>query len=317
MNRSTIGGYLGLTSKNRESKIHKNSIKLQSARACLYLFLSSTRCKKLYIPNLRCDVIDHVVLSLGINFECYEVGPKLELPEKITLKDDEFVLITNYFGICSDDVQRFLSNHDKDKVILDNAQAYYSKVTECACAIYSVRKFIGAPDGGVIYTNISIKTPDETYAPKYIDHLLLDFSDQQSHGYNSYLNSEGQLSEEFKPKNISSLSKKLMTLYDDELNIKARQNNYNILDDAFGTINKLKRKLKDDDIPLCYPLYLSRNVEKICSILASRGIFLPRYWPSKKDNCEVYNKFLFLPVDQRIDSDQLKFLIDEVGELIE
>ncbi|WP_063650761.1 hypothetical protein [Aliivibrio fischeri] len=308
-----IGGYIGVDfGKNKYEFFHKGyCLELQSARACLYTFLKSKNYKKIYVPEYYCDVIDNVFTQLDIDVEFYSITHDFNFNLNKKLLKDEVVILINYFGINSKNINCFLENNNPENVIIDNAQAFFSKVKKCAANIYSPRKFFGIPDGGYLFCDLDINVPLEKYKPKYIEHLLLEFSGQQTVGYNSFLQSEQQLIEQFSPVQMSDLSKALMKVNDFNSIAKNRIDNFIILDDAFKNININQFILDEDDIPLCYPLRLNQNVSSICNDLINRNIFLPRYWPSITNN-EFYTNTLFLPVDQRLDKDKIYFLINEV-----
>lgn len=306
-----IGGYLGVHTKSLFDDYHKEGLRLQSARACLYYFLESKSYKKIHIPEYYCNVIDDVLKKLDIEVEFYTITDDFNFNIKKNLSDNEVVILINYFGVNSKHIDSFFKNNKSENIIIDNAQAFYSKVRKCAASIYSPRKFFGVPDGGYLFCDLDINEPNGKYQPKHIEHILLEFSGQQALGYNSFLQSEQQLIEHFEPVQMSDLSKALMKVNDFNAIAQSRVDNFFILDDAFKDINVNRFVLEKDDIPLCYPLRLNKDVSSICNSLINKNIFLPRYWPSII-NDEFYTNTLFLPVDQRLDKDRVYFLINEV-----
>lgn len=91
---------------------------------------------------------------MNIDYSFYSINQQLELYELKRLSSGEFILYTNYFGV-KDEYVKSLSEVYGDRLIVDNAQSFYSDVTAGPSYIYSPRKFVGVPDGGIAYSDLT------------------------------------------------------------------------------------------------------------------------------------------------------------------
>src|SRR5690606_33039254 len=124
-----------------------------------------------------------------------------------------------------------------DRFILDNSQALFSPTLNCGATIYSPRKYFGIPDGGYLYSNIPIIEPTDVYeGEKWLSHLALRSAGNVSEGYKHYLLSERSL-ENFYPKIMSSISKRIISSIDVKRVCERRIENFNLLNRQYSKIN--------------------------------------------------------------------------------
>ena len=311
-----IGGYNQLSISNTNSHIHTRALKYQSARAALYAYLQAANVQTLYVPNYICDSIFPGLKALNIKIYFYSINQFL-LPKKhLTVNGDKSakILLVNYFGLL-DKALKYELGDNPQAYIIDNSQALFCEHIEGTTSIYSPRKFFGMPDGGLLQTPLNISPPQKLYnASANLKHLLLRATGHTQEGYKEYLKAEKAL-ECFEPKAMSSISQLLMTCSDISSIKYKRQQNYLRLASHFNIINQLNLPL-NEQVPLCYPLKLSKNVSSICSALIKIGIYLPRYWKSEyseKQGQSMYNNTLFLPIDERLNEQNMARLIESVS----
>jgi len=316
-----IGGYGQLNIDSQGSCIHSDALKLQSARACLYLYLKDKNVDVLYLPSYLCDSIIPAIDSLGIVIKWYSIDESM-LPHRIPdLDDNTYFLVVNYFGLLTKIIEDLLTNNQRN-IIVDNSQALFASPFNCAANIYSPRKFLAIPDGGFMYSNVTFKSTLAKYdSSSHISHLMLRAVGKVREGYSHFLSAEKAL-EEFLPKKMSVISEYLIQTVDLK-NIKIRRReNYIALSRVFKGINQFSFNLYDNDVPLCYPLKLNVDVSEICKRLAIQDIFLPRYWPNVNGIDEnrwaqdIFDTTLFIPVDERIDQERMLRLIEQLSKEI-
>ena len=135
---------------NSGNEYHPNAIKLNSGRNCLEHIVKSNKINNLFIPYYICPEIVHRLNKINVKIYFYHIDEKLEIKnlKKIISKDIP-ILYVNYFGIKND----YLSyiNDLYDKLIIDNAQSFFSNYLGNLATFYSPRKFFGVPDGGYLY----------------------------------------------------------------------------------------------------------------------------------------------------------------------
>ena len=139
-----IGGYFSLELAGQKQKfLHSEGVCVNSGRNALeYIFLSLPKIAKIYVPYLTCDVILEPILKLKIPYVFYSINDQLEISDRIILGSDEYILVTNYFGIKDQYIQALASQY-ADRLIVDNAQAYFCPEFTGVKTIYSPRKFVG------------------------------------------------------------------------------------------------------------------------------------------------------------------------------
>jgi hypothetical protein len=131
-------------------------------------------------------------------------------PEKCLL------LYVNYFGLCEANIARLLQNVPCTQLIIDNSQALFALPTNALANIYSPRKFVGVPDGGLLVSSgLEIKTPkdEDTESINRMRHMLLRTAYTARDGYLYYLESEKALSNT-KPLRMSCLTKRILASID-------------------------------------------------------------------------------------------------------
>ena len=307
-----IGGYNQLPLTNFNTILHAEAYHFQSARAALYAYLNAAKIKTLYVPNYICDSIFPALKSLTVEVKFYSVNEQLlpiNCPE-VTNKGDSKIMLVNYFGLLNEQIKTLIAE-EPELFIVDNSQALFCEHIEGTTSIYSPRKFLGIPDGGFLRTTEKINMPETLYdASENVGHLLLRAAGDVQAGYTRFLAAEQAL-ECFIPKRMSVISDHLIKCIKISEIKEKRQCNYRLLCTEFKSFNQLDLPI-DNQVPLCYPLKLAFDITSICNEFIAKSIYLPRYWRSDF-NGEVgramYENTLFLPIDERISSDELMNLV--------
>jgi hypothetical protein len=315
-----IGGYNQLSLPNNDTDLHTNAYKFQSARAALYAYLNTIDIDTIYLPNYICDSVIPAIIALDIKVVFYSINKRLlpvSLPELGVNETNSKILVINYFGLLGCDI-KMITASNPSLFIIDNSQALFCEHIEETTAIYSPRKFLGIPDGGFLHTTERINMPNEIYdASKKVSHLLLRAAGDVEGGYKCFLEAEQAL-ECFIPKRMSDISEYLISCADINVIKEKRHRNYEFLYDYFKALNLLDLPL-NAQMPLCYPLKVTYNVESICKEFVDSSIFLPRYWASDY-NGEVgqsmFENTLFLPIDERLADDDVQALSDIIMQRI-
>ena len=146
-----IGGYFGLEFAHGV-EYHKKAIRLSTGRNCLEYILRAKEYKKVYLPYYTCDVVLEPFMKLGIPYEFYHIDNNFEIRDRFTLKADEALLYVNYYGLKQRYVEQ-LAEKTRERLIVDNTQAFYAKPIAGIDTFYSCRKFFGVSDGAYLYTN--------------------------------------------------------------------------------------------------------------------------------------------------------------------
>ena len=149
MMKDAIGGYFELELSHMDGFPHDDGALLNSGRNALeYVLRSLPNVRMLWVPYYTCKVILEPLEKLNVEYSFYHIDSRLELDRTIDLQNGECLLYTNYFGI-KDEYVRTLAKRYGSSLIVDNAQAWFAEPIEGVSTIYSPRKYVGVPDGGI------------------------------------------------------------------------------------------------------------------------------------------------------------------------
>ena len=321
MNKA-IGGYFSLEiSKVQNEYIHTQGVHLNSGRSALeYILKSIPVVQKLYIPYYTCDVVLEPINKLGIPYGYYRIDEHLELADEIQLDKDEYLLVTNYFGIKDAYIKKLAKQYGK-QLIVDNAQALFAEPLEGIKTIYSPRKFVGIPDGGIAYIDNGLDVADMEQDVSYnrCSHLLKRLDLEAEAGYNDFRANSRQLVNQ-PIRRISNLTWHLLQGIDFEEVKKRRWKNFMLMHQALSSINRLHIPESETfACPMVYPLYTSDMTLK--KWLIDNKIFVATYWPNVLEWCkegmlehELASKVIAIPIDQRYKNEDMNRIIQTLND---
>lgn len=281
-----IGGYLELDLYRNYSTFHKDLISVNSSRNGLRYVIRAYNIKKLWVPYYTCPVIWTAARQENCELMFYSIDEHFLPKEKIPEVD--YVLYTNYFGICSNNVnimsQRF------ENLILDNAHAFFSKPNGIGC-FYSPRKFFGVSDGGFVYCkkdlslNIDVDISWDRFS------FLLHRIDSGANAAYAEFNKNEEYIDNSEIKTMSVLTTRILQNIDYEYSKNKRIENFNYLHNELKSLNKLEINLCDD-VPMFYPLVLKN--EKLRNKLIENKIYIQTCWKGMEKECKNRSYELFL-----------------------
>lgn len=304
-----IGGYFSLELPHYE-EYHKDAIRLNTGRNCLEYILRARGYKKVYIPYYTCDVVLEPFKKLGVPYEYYHIDIHFEIRDRLTLKESEALLYTNYYGLKQRYVEQ-LAAKVGSRLIVDNTQAFYAKPVEGIDTFYTCRKFFGVPDGAYLYTDKLLDVEleqDQSYERILSLTKRIDLSPEA--GYQDFRDTSKTLVGQ-PIKQMSKLTQRMMQGIDYEAVAQRRIANYQMLHEALGKENNLELPLDDDAVPMVYPYFVP--VKGLRKKLIENKIFVARYWPNVLEcttpddiDCLLAYQMQPLPIDQRYGEYEMK-----------
>ena len=308
-----IGGYFSLELPPlQENYIHEKGIHLNSGRNALeYLLKSITNIQCIWIPYFTCEVVLEPLKKLDIPYCFYSINEDFELTDEIDLGENEYLLITNYFGI-KDAYIKELASRFGEHLIVDNAQAFFAEPIEGIKMIYSPRKFVGIPDGGIAYieNGFDVSGLEQDVSYDRCSHLLKRLDLGAEAGYADFRENSHQLMNQ-PIKRMSNLSWNLLHGIDFDSVKKQRMKNFKQLHETLSSINQLH--IPDMDTfacPMVYPFYTLDDTLK--KRLIENKVFVATYWPNVLDWCKdgmleykLASKVISIPLDQRYDKEEM------------
>ena len=316
-----IGGYFELELTDRGGFPHDNGVLLNSGRNALeYVFQALGDVKHLYVPYYTCDVVMEPVKKFNITYTFYHINQSLELDVLPTLNDGEYLIYTNYFGIKDKYVKR-LAAYYGSRLIVDNAQAWFAETIEGVSTIYSPRKYMGVPDGGVAYCpkhlGESMFGQDLSY--ERCAHLLKRIDMSPSDGYADFKATSKTLVGQ-PIKKMSKLTKTILVSIDFE-EIKTRRiQNFEYLHKHLSETNLLQLPSLDSfACPMVYPYLL--NDAKLKQQLIKNNVFVATYWPNVFEWCKpndweyaLAERTVFVPIDQRYGLEDMQRIVEIIKQ---
>jgi hypothetical protein len=310
-----IGGYFSLELPLRE-EYHKGAIRLNTGRNCLEYILRARGYKRVYVPYYTCEAVMEPINKLGITYEFYHIDIHFEIRDRFTLKADEALLYTNYFGLKQRYVEQ-LADKTGTRLIVDNTQAFYAKPIQGIDTFYTCRKFFGVADGAYLYTDKVLEedfVQDESY--DRMAHLLkrIDLSAEQ--GFSDFRKVDDGLDNQ-PIRKMSKLTQRIMQSVDYEATAKKRRENYLMFHEVLGKDNNLVLPLDENTVPMVFPFLAP--IKGLREKLIENKVFVACYWPNvlewtTKDDIEYLLAYQMqpLPIDQRYEEIHLNRIIQIV-----
>ena len=311
-----IGGYFGLEQGSGSGLLHKDAIRLNSARNGFEYILTAKRYRRVHLPLFTCDAMFEGPRKLGVDIRFYRIGPDLEPAELPELGPDEAFVYTNYFGLKQSAVQRLHERYG-DRLIVDNAQAFFAPALPGVDTIYSPRKFFGVPDGGYLYTDNKLaETLPQADSAGRFPYLVKRIECGAEAGYADFREAEKTL--DLAPlQSMSRLTETLLEAIDYRRAARIRRENFRLLHDSLEGSNRIRPQMDGNAVPMVYP-YCTAD-KGLRERLIRNRVYVATYWPNvlqsaSPDSVEyrLSEGILPLPVDQRYGKEEM----DRILELI-
>lgn len=310
-----IGGYLELD-RYHLPMLHDDAIALNSGRNCLAYLIQKKGIKRIWIPKFLCASVSDVCRREGCEVCYYSIGIDFT---PILAPTDDWVYLVNYYGQVNNDRIREHKNQYPN-LIVDNVQAYYQTPVEGIDTIYTCRKYFGVTDGAFLYADIGTDELDIDESFERVGFLLGRFERTASEFYSSFLSGEEEFSK-MPIKKMSKLTDNLLHGIDYKNVCKIRTDNFSYLHNRLKDINKLELSIPHG--AYMYPLYIENGVE-VRKKLQAKKIYVPTLWPDIFDICverdleyDMAKNILPIPVDQRYNIDDMKYIVEVLQECLD
>ena len=304
-----------------------------------YLFKFQLKIKNdeiVLLPNFTCSSIIDALDRANVKYEFYNILENFQIDIKdllIKIKDNRIkaILYINYFGFLQDDDVINTLKILKEKYILveDNTQALYTsdenKIGIGNYIIASIRKWLSAPDGAVLYSQtkleeINIDNGYNEYMSKYILAQLMknEYLKNQNLDKNKYLNlikdSMNSLFSDYTIRNITEISYNLIKNQNVKAICEKRRENYKYLYENLCGIKALKIPFKLNDekiVPFGFVIILDER-DKFYEYCIRENIYCNIHW--KDANNYLSNKIITIPCDQRYSINEMEFIVRKIKE---
>lgn len=312
-----IGGYFELADFEAFHDMPLQGVLLNTGRNALEFILHTLPdLKKVWIPYYTCKVVLEPIQKLQIPYQFYSINESLELAKEPKLGEGEYLIANNYYGLQDAYIQ-YLATIYKDRLIVDNAQAFFAPAISHVKALYSCRKFVGVCDGGIAagvpeYLTLTMDVED---SESHNEHLLIRKAQGAEAGFSKYQENEIKLDNQ-PIRKMSAYTQNILTHIDYNKVKLRRKQNFDYLHQALATSNKMNLPVASSyACPMVYP-YMHEDAPALRQKLIANKIFVAKYWPnveewSEPDSLETWlaNHILPLPIDQRYDEKDMERII--------
>lgn len=316
-----IGGYFELELPERRRFSHDDGVLLNCGTNALeYILMALGNVSHVLAPYYTCDVVLEPILKLGVPYTFYNINQSLELDNLPSLQSGEYLIYTNYFGI-KDEYVRKLACHYGSQLIVDNAQAWFTEPIGGVNTIYSPRKFVGLPDGGIAYCikQIDKNTFEQDFSYERCSHLLKRIDVGPTEGYADFKANSKQLVDQ-RVKRMSELTWRLLSSIDFEIVKDKRRMNFEYLHEHLEKFNLFEMPSTESFVcPMVYPL-LTEDLA-LRQRLVENKVFVATYWPNVSEwtkkgmlEYELAERLIPLPIDQRYGQEEMKTICGIIAQ---
>ena len=319
MSHNEYGGYIEY--ENYLGKcFHNEALGLNCGRNCLAYLIETKGIKKIYLPYFLCISVENVCKKYHVEIQYYNVDINFIPKIKYKIKQDEWLYIVNYYGQIKNEIIREWKEKYPN-LIVDNSQAYFQMPVDDVDTIYTCRKYFGVADGAFLYTDKQKSEGlEQDYSYERMHFLLGRYEKGASEFYSEYVANN----EQFQNAPILKMSKLTRNLLNginysgvEEL----RTENFTVLHNLLEKYNLLKLSIPKG--AFMYPLYI-KNGAMIRKHLLEKKIYIPVLWPDVLDKCDnstleydMAENILPIPVDQRYDVDDMKYIVEVIERCID
>ena len=301
-----------------------------TARAALKWLIDLRRPGKVWLPAYTCRQLATAAPQSDLRFyplTC-ELSPDIPFLQQ-HVRAGDLVMATNFFGWAPDE-EFIASAAERPDVIWveDRAHCLWMERQPWASwLLYSPRKLLGVPDGGILITQDRSMFPEPSWgsgdAAVAIPELMR-FEDRNeidnSTWHAAFRCREARFSAELRP--MSHLTAALLRRIPLRLLVEARQRNYRFLAEQLSSYQAWQKPV-EGVAPFGLPI-ITENAAGLSAALAAERLFCSRHWASEdlaagavefRWEHSVAERLLTLPCDHRYDEAGLKRLVEAVRRL--
>jgi len=308
-----IGGFFELeplvpqSEQQVGSEMHAEALALSTGRAALRVMLDHLQATCVYLPHYTCDAAFAPMRAENIEVRFYAIDRSFLPTSDIQLSRGEYLLYTNFFGLCETAIARLIKLYG-DRLLVDDTHGFFCGRRTGTWSFTSARKYFGVPDGAFLYApngkpifTGKIPRPFPHFSTA---HLELRRDGQQERAFAAYQAYEASL--DCRVFLMSDYTAARFAHIDFEDAARKRRQNFRQLHDSLEATNQLPWD-PDDEVPFCYP-YLPPNPIDRERYYAAQ-IYPPTLWPAVCKRSapdwerELTSHMLGLPIDQRYGHD--------------
>lgn len=318
--------------------VSEHSVLLANARSGIAVAIERMRPGRVWVPSYLCHTILEGVEAAGAQLEFYEIDCNLRVRSLDwvgRVRRGDIVIVIDYFGWPCDGECVARVRERGAWVLEDACQAMLSsragKLGDIA--VFSPRKYLGVPDGGVLTSNspeimfdgVTLEEPPGEWWSKGVSAARMrsefDARGEPNHWFDLYF--EFDATHPVGHYSMSDRAKSLLTTSFDYSAIAARRvGNYCILGSMLARV-AIYPELEPGVVPLGFPIRL-KDRDRVRRALFEKGIYPPVHWDIRgvvpaefEDSHTLASEIMTLPCDQRYDESDMERMARAVSEEME
>lgn len=322
--KKAIGGYFEMADYEDGLFPHPDGVLLNTGRNALeYILRSIGEVKGVYLPYYTCEVVLEPLKKLHIPWMYYHINARFEIADEIHLKEGEYIIANNYYGIKDAYIQS-LADQFGDQLIVDCAQAFFARPIKGIKAFYSPRKYVGVADGGIAYlseaTDNCTSILETECTEGHDSHLLKRKLFGAEAGFADFQKNERKLDNQ-PIRLMSSITKRELEHIDYDQVVTQRRDNFKYLQDELGDLNVFDLPELDTFMcPMVYPSMINSD-QRLRKMLIDNKIYVAQYWPnvhplsSFEFEYELTSRLIPIPCDQRYGKIEMERIIKIIRQI--
>lgn len=316
-----LGGAFGMetpVSPSRPPFSAANARYFLNVRCALLALARVLRPRSAWLPSYLCPALLEPFQSAGVEARFYGVDEHLRVSGRAWLNDvrsGDFVIVIHYFGVPHSGFPAGAAKRSGAFVIEDSSQALFlpQQFDESLCVLYSPRKFLGVPDGGLMASkgetgteSLALEPPPSEWWNSALAMTLqrrdFDLTAQPGGWYSLFQQVESSF-----PLGLyrsSDLSRAVLACGVDYAAILTRRRaNYQALLDRLAE-HALFPEIPEQAVPLGFPVRIDAGLrDRVLRLLYANRIYAPVHW--KIDGAAPSLSSLTLVCDQRYTPDDM------------
>jgi dTDP-4-amino-4,6-dideoxygalactose transaminase len=336
--KEIIGGMFGLEnpltgSGSKPPFISDDSLLLVNARSGIRLLVERLSPSTVWLPSYLCLCVIDAVKTAGGNVRFYDLKDDLAHPSPKSLSQmrrDDLVLVIDFFGFPTDESWIRQAQERGARVVEDACQALLTKSVGAAAdfVLFSPRKFLGVPDGGILNSkrghdleSVQLESPPADWWLKTWFATILrrefDLHGGSRHWFDLFQETEADTP--IGKYAMSELSKLLLAKAIPYQSVAQRRiNNYNVLARSLSQVALFSSPSRGV-VPLGFPIRVKKR-EILRRKLFDHQIFPPVHWPlgnvvpdEFERSHQLSAEILTLPCDQRYGEAEMEWMAQVVS----
>lgn len=326
--KNEIGGYFGFELTQNGQFPYKDAYFFNSARSAFFVLIKKIGIKSIFMPKFICNSIIEPLNLLNVNIKYYQLDKDFYPILKKEEVGNDYIFYVNYFGVCTHNQERLMSEFNIKQLIFDNSQAFFVSAFKGVNTIYSPRKFLPIADGGILVTEHAISlddynmdNQDDMYEISSYQHLFLRLLYGANRGYPGFIETESLFSS-YMAKPISLITKQILETLDYQILKQKRLDNFKILHEGLKGYNQLSFDIESIQSPLTYPLFI-QNKKKFTEYLIKNKVYSPSFWKDslvrlgqEEIEYDFVNHITHLVCDHRYDEADMLYQISLIKEVL-